>query len=103
MGRCAGGNASIYFFENRYSNALVSPGSGTPGPLDPGIELDSGSAGNILCSDSRVMLYTSRWPREVSSEIRVESRANGFSGNGGFVELQESLSQTEVSRPNAGS
>ena len=27
------------------------------------------------------MLYTSRWPREVSSEMRVDSLAKGFSGS----------------------
>jgi hypothetical protein len=78
----------MYFFENRYSNALVSTGNDPPGPFDRLVGSGGGAAGNILCSDSRVMLYTSRWPREVRSEMRVDSLAKGFSGRDGSVELQ---------------
>jgi len=78
----------MYFFENRYSNALVSRGNDdTAGPFGRPAGSAGGSAGNILCSDSRVMLYTSRWPREVRSEMRVDSLAKGFSGSDGSVEL----------------
>ena len=63
---------SKYTLENRYSNALVSTLMGS-GAL-------AGSAGSILWRDSRVMLYTSRWPSEVRSEMRVDRRAKGFSG-----------------------